>query len=372
MEYICPLCLGPLSVEYDLASFDRKLFAEQLPGREPSIWRYAELLPPRVQGPSILRPSPLFRAPCLEEHWGVGEVWIKDDSGLPTHSFKDRVVEVALQSALRFGLSEIGCASTGNLAGAVSAAAARAGIPARIFVPSSIEEEKIRAARVYGGKVETLDADYDGVNLHCTLLAQEEHIGIVNVNLRPYYAEGSKTILFETAEALGWHLPEAIIGPLASGSLMTKVAQAAAELREVGLIKETPVFFGGQDRGCAPIARAFARGEDKVQPEKAGQVLAHSLAIGNPGNGDSALAAITTSGGSVEAVSAKEISDGISLLARKAGVWTESAGGVTVATADRLAREGALGKDSSILLLVTGDGLKTPEASCTAQKSLLQ
>jgi threonine synthase len=362
LQYVCNNCLGPLSVGYDFSSFDSKEFLADLANRETSIWRYKEFLPPRETANSILRPSPLFRSHGLEKYWGIKEVWIKDDSALPTHSFKDRVVEVALQSALRFGLREVGCASTGNLAGAVASASARLGLPAKIFVPDSIEPEKIKAASVYGGKIKALPLDYDGVNLHCSLLVEDTDIGIVNVNLRPYYAEGSKTILFETAEALNWRLPEHIVSPTASGSLLSKVWQAAGELQKAGIGDFSPVIHGGQDEGCAPIARAFREKLDFIRPEKAGKVLAHSLAIGNPGSGDEALLAVKKSGGRIESVSAQEISVAIALLAKKAGVWTESAGGVTVATANRLAEGGMIARDSSLLLLITGDGLKTPEA----------
>lgn len=363
LAHICPSCLGPLSVGYDFTCFRQREFLEDIKSRENSIWRYKEFLPERKTTNTILRPSPLFRSSALEKEWGVKEVWIKDDSALPTHSFKDRVVEVALQTALRLGISEIGCASTGNLAQAVASAAARAQIASKVFVPAGIEEEKIRAASVYGSKVEALETDYDGVNLHCSLLAEKESIGFVNINLRPYYAEGSKTLVFESAEALGWDLPENIVAPMASGSLLSKVFQASCELQSVGLLGSIPRIHGGQDEGWDPIARAFKEGAEWVVPEKAGRVLAHSLAIGNPGSGDAALGAIRSSHGSAADVTAEEISSAISLLARSTGVWTESAGGVTVAAAEKLVRSGDISKDSSLLLLVTGEGLKTPSAA---------
>ena len=318
----------------------------------------------RVARSSSLEPglTPLIRADRLAEKLGVGEVWIKNDAANPTHSFKDRVVAVALAKAIELGFDTVACASTGNLANAVAAHAAAAGIDSFVFVPSNLEEQKLLATDVYGTTLVGVNGNYDDVNRLCTQLAEERGWAFVNVNLRPYYAEGSKTLAYETAEQLGWRLPDKVVCPIASGSLFTKIGRGFSEWLDLGLVEgDLPVFHGAQAEGCSPVANAYADGHDVCRPVKP-DTIAKSLAIGTPADGPYALDLARTTGGSVESVSDDEIRAGIRLLAETTGVFTETAGGVTTAVLAKLAESGELTSDDRVVVYITGEGLKTLDA----------
>ena len=367
-SYACVECFGPLEVDYDLAVVTR----EQIESGPQSMWRYESLLP--VEPGAGTRPglnpgwTKLVRADNLARELGAGRVWVKDDSGNPTHSFKDRVVAVALENARRLGFEVISCASTGNLANAVAAAGARAGLESVVFVPSDLEAGKIVTTAVYGGTLVAIRGTYDDVNRLCTEVAAQREWGFVNVNLRPYYAEGSKTVGFEIAEQLGWRLPDAIVSPVASGSLLTKVDKAFGEFTRLGLVEPHPVkVFGAQAAGCSPVARAFRAGQDVVRPVKP-DTIAKSLAIGNPADGPYALDVVRRTGGAIADVSDAEIVEGIRLLARTEGIFAETAGGVVVATYRRLLAEGRIDPGAEVVLLNTGDGLKTLDAVAPASQ----
>jgi threonine synthase len=286
-------------------------------------------------------------------------VWVKNDAANPTHSFKDRVVSVALARARELGFQTIACASTGNLANAVAAHAAAVGLESYVFIPSDLEEQKILATGVYGTNLVAVNGNYDDVNRLCTELSGEHEWAFVNINMRPYYAEGSKTLAFETAEQLGWELPDRVVCPIASGSLFTKVARGFEEWLEVGLLSgELPVFNGAQAAGCSPVATAFAAGHDVCRPVKP-DTIAKSLAIGNPADGPYALDLARRTGGAVDSVTDDEIREGIKLLARTTGIFTETAGGVTVAVLEKLAQRGDIGADERVVAYITGEGLKT-------------
>jgi len=362
-EFACPECFGPLEVAYDFAGVSRK----RIEAGPKSIWRYASLLPvptdvtrhPNTE-PGLTR---LVRAERLGRELGIKRLWVKDDTGNPTHSFKDRVVAVALAAARELGFSVLACPSTGNLANAVAAAAARAGWRSVVLIPQSLERAKIQMTAVYGGTLVAVDGTYDDVNRLATeLAAEEEDWAFVNVNVRPYYAEGSKTLGFEVAEQLGWRLPDQVVVPVASGSQLTKVDKAFRELGSLGLVEATPYrMFGAQASGCSPISAAFAGGHDVVRPVRP-DTIARSLAIGNPADGPYVLDAVRRTGGAVADVSDDEVVDGIRLLARTEGIFAETAGGVTVATARKLVESGRLDADADTVLLITGDGLKTLDA----------
>jgi threonine synthase len=330
------------------------------------MWRYEALLPvvPGAGSRPGLQPglTRLVRADNLAAALGARAVWVKDDSGNPTHSFKDRVVAVALENARRLGYDTIACASTGNLANAVAAAAARAGLKSVVFVPSNLEAGKIVTTAVYGGTLVAIDGNYDDVNRLCSEIASNRDWGFVNVNLRPYYAEGSKTVGYEIAEQLGWRLPDAVVSPVASGSLLTKVDKAFREFVDLGLVQahENQVF-GAQATGCSPVAQAFRAGHDVIRPVKP-DTIAKSLAIGNPADGPYALDAVRRTGGAISDVSDDEVVEGIKLLARTEGIFAETAGGVVVATYRRLLAEGLIDPQAEVVLLNTGDGLKTLDA----------
>jgi threonine synthase len=360
---ICETCLGPLEPRYDPA---RPLpSAHELSTRPRTLWRYREWLPFRGEPALSLDTgfTPLVDVPALARALGVARAWVKNDSvSHPSLSFKDRVVAVALNAAAAFGLDTVACASTGNLANAVAAHAARAGLSAWVFVPEHLEPAKITASVVYGARVVRVRGSYDDVNRLCSQVADRFGWGVVNVNLRSYYAEGSKTFGFEIAEQLGWRLPSAVIAPLAGGSLLSKLAKAFAELRAAGLgLGETPRLFGAQAAGCAPIVELVHRGEGPLRPVVP-NTIARSLAIGNPADGVFAAAAIHQSGGWAAAVDDAALSEGIALLARTTGIFTETAGGVTTAAALELARTGRLTPDDELVLCITGNGLKTPDA----------
>jgi threonine synthase len=362
-EFACPECFGPLEIAYDFGPITR----ESIEAGPKSIWRYAALLPvpsdvtrhPNTD-PGLTR---LLKADRLGAELGIKNLWLKDDTGNPTHSFKDRVVAVALAAARELGFSVLACPSTGNLANAVAAAAARAGWKSVVLVPSSLEQAKILMTAVYDTTLIAVDGTYDDVNRLATeLAAEEEDWAFVNVNVRPYYAEGSKTLGYEVAEQLGWRLPEQIVIPVASGSQLTKVDKSFKEFGELGLVEPTPYrIFGAQATGCSPVSRAFAEGHDVVRPVRP-DTIARSLAIGNPADGPYVLDSVRRTGGAVADVSDAEVVDGIRLLARTEGVFAETAGGVTVACARKLLAEGRLDPDAETVLLITGDGLKTLDA----------
>jgi threonine synthase len=361
--YACVECFGPLEVAYDFPSITRS----DIEAGPKNIWRYADLLPVRRDIASIPNTEPgftrLIQADNLARELGLRKLWVKDDSGNPTHSFKDRVVAVALAAARELGLHVLACPSTGNLANAVAAAAARAGIRSVVLIPDNLERPKILTTAVYGGTLLAVKGNYDDVNrLASEIAGEQDGWAFVNVNVRPYYSEGSKTLGFEVAEQLGWRLPQQIVIPVASGSQLTKVDKGLTELARLGLVESTPYrVFGAQAQGCSPVAAAFRDGYDVVRPVKP-DTIAKSLAIGNPADGPYVLDVCRRTGGAIESVSDDEIRDGIQLLARTEGVFTETAGGVTVATLQKLVETGQLDPDAETVILNTGDGLKTLDA----------
>ncbi len=362
-HYACPECFGPLEVAYEFGSVTR---AEIASGPR-NIWRYRRLLPVPEHIADIPNLEPgftkLVRADNLARELGVRTLWVKDDTGNPTHSFKDRVVAVALAAARELGFKVLACPSTGNLANAVAAAAARAGIRSVVLVPSNLEQAKIVQSAVYGGSLVAVEGTYDDVNrLASEIAGEQEDWAFVNVNVRPYYSEGSKTIGFEVAEQLGWRLPEQIVVPVASGSQLTKVDKAFRELAALDLVEGTPYrIFGAQATGCSPIAQAFRAGHDVVAPVRP-STIAKSLAIGNPADGPYVLDVCRRTGGAVEDVSDEEVVEGIRLLARTEGIFAETAGGVTVATLRKLLATGQLDPDAETVIINSGDGLKTLDA----------
>ncbi|HEX5483749.1 MAG TPA: threonine synthase [Terriglobia bacterium] len=369
----CEECWAPLEVVYDYGRLWSDLRRQDIASRAPNMWRYRELLPLTCE-PAVGRQTgftPLLRASRLERALGAKEIYIKNDAvNHPTLSFKDRVVAVALSKAREFGFSTVSCSSTGNLANAVAAQAAAGGFEAFIFVPADIEREKIIATEVFGAKLVRIDGNYDQVNRLCSEIAMKYPWGIVNVNLRSYYAEGSKTVGYEVAEQLGWRLPQNIVIPMAGGALITKVHKAFEDLKKLGWVEPAPTrFFGAQATGCSPITTAAKKGDPEITPQKP-HTIAKSLAIGNPADGPFAVKTILGTGGAGEDVSDKEIVQGMRLLAETEGVFTETAGGVTVAVARKLIRSGQLNPEESIVLVITGNGLKTPGALAeSAQES---
>jgi threonine synthase len=363
-RYVCERCFGPLEVRYDLASLDPESVKRRVQAGPQNLWRYADFLP-FARAPRYALPAgctPLVRAPRLAERLGLGEVWVKNDAANPTHSFKDRVVSVALAKAQELGYEVVACASTGNLANAVAAHAAAAGLESYVFIPADLEEQKILATGVYGTNLVTVRGNYDDVNRLCTELSAERDWAFVNVNVRPYYAEGSKTLAYEIAEGLGFELPDRVVAPVASGSLFTKIARGFDEWREVGLVAgPTPAMHGAQAEGCSPVAQAYEAGWGICKPVKP-ETIAKSLAIGNPADGPYALELARRSGGSIDAVGDDEVRAGIRLLAETTGIFTETAGGVTTATLARLAERGEIDPDERVVLVITGEGLKTLDA----------
>jgi threonine synthase len=368
-QHACFECFGPLEIGYDNDALARVTHDDIAAGPH-SIWRYAGLLPvgqnPRTRVDSGTGMTPLIRAERLADELGfTAPVWIKDDSANPTHSFKDRVVSVAMTGARELGFERIACASTGNLANSVAAHAARIGMASIVFIPSNLETAKVVQTAVYGTTLVGVEGSYDDVNRLCSELSETEEFentGFVNVNVRPYYAEGSKTLGYEVAEQLGWRLPAQYVAPMASGSMLTKINKAFRELADSGLVpSSTWRVFGAQSAGCAPIATAFENGWDVVRPVKP-TGIAKSLNIGNPADGPYALDAVRSSGGAMAYVDDDEIRDGIRLLARTTGVFAETAGGVTVAVLKKLASSGALDTSAETVVYNTGDGLKTLDA----------
>ena len=364
-RYVCERCFGPLEVSYgDRSSADPAELRRRIQAGPYSIWRYADFLP--VEHPQSALGAgwtPLVRADRLARELGIGELWIKNDAANPTHSFKDRVVAVALARAQELGFTTIACASTGNLANAVAAHASAAGLQSFVFIPDDLEEQKVLATGIYGTNLVAVHGNYDDVNRLCTELSGEHEWAFVNINMRPYYAEGSKTLAFEIAEQLGFELPDRVVAPIASGSLYTKLARAFEEWLEVGLVAgRLPVFNGAQAEGCSPVAQAYAEGRDFCRPVRP-ETIAKSLAIGNPADGPYALDLARRSGGAIDAVSDDEIRDGIRLLAQTTGIFTETAGGVTTAVLRKLAQRGDIGADERVVAVITGEGLKTLECA---------
>ncbi len=361
-RYVCERCFGPLEVAYgSRAAADPAQLRRRIQAGPHSLWRYTDFLPVE-DPPSGSLPAgwtPLLRADRLAEQIGVRELWIKNDAANPTHSFKDRVVAVGIARARELGFQTIACASTGNLANAVAAHAAAAGLESYVFIPSDLEEQKVLATGVYGTNLVAVRGNYDDVNRLCTELSGEHEWAFVNINMRPYYAEGSKTIAFETAEQLGFELPDRVICPIASGSLFTKIATGFEEWLEVGLLSGSlPVFNGAQADGCSPVAGAFAAGQDFCRPVKP-DTIAKSLAIGDPADGPYALDLARRTGGCIDSVTDEEIVKGIQLLAQTTGIFTETAGGVTVAVLSKLAERGDIDPAERVVAYITGEGLKT-------------
>ena len=369
-SFVCPACFGPLEVEYDLASARGTLDASTVAARAAGIWRYLELLP--VDAPPAralaVGGTALVRADRLARALGIATIWLKDDSRNPTLSFKDRVVAMAAARAVEFGFDTLACASTGNLAGATAAAAAVAGLKSVVFIPADLEPAKVAHALAYGATVVPVEGTYDQVNRLSLEVAGEVPWAFVNVNLRPYYAEGSKTLAFEVAEELGWRLPDVFVAPLASGSLYVKTGKAVHELIQVGLVQARPVrFVGGQPDGCAPIARAFGAGTSVIEPVRQPDTIVKSLAIGDPADGQHALELARESGGALESVPDGATAGAIRLVAETEGIYTETAGGVTVAALQQAIARGVVRPTDEVVVLLTGNGLKTPDARSFGQ-----
>jgi threonine synthase len=363
-SYVCAACFGPLEVNYDLSGVGETVDRATIAARAPGIWRYLELLPVSA-APARGLPvgsTPLLAADRIGAALGIDRLWIKDDTRNPTLSFKDRAVAVAAARAVEFGITTLACASTGNLAGATAAAAAVLGLPAYVFIPADLEPAKIDHALAYGATVVPIDGTYDDVNRLCLEIADETGWGFVNINLRPFYAEGSKTLAFEVAESLGWRSPDVIVAPIASGAMFTKLARGFDQLVEVGLIERRPIkYVGGQAAGCAPVATAWETGGD-VAPVRNPDTFVRSLAIGNPADGGYAVEQARASGGSIEAIPDELTAAAIRDVARLEGIYPETAGGVTLAAAAAARRRGVIRDGDEVVALLTGNGLKTPDA----------
>jgi threonine synthase len=365
-SYVCENCFGPLEVAYDYSSLDPVGAKRRIQAGSQGIWRYADFLPFQGRPNDPLEPglTPLVRADRLAERLGIeSELWIKNDAANPTHSFKDRVVAVAVAKAQELGFETVACASTGNLANAVAAHAAAAGLDSYVFVPANLEEQKLLATGVYGTNLVGVGGNYDDVNRLCTQLAETRPWAFVNVNLRPYYAEGSKTLAYETVEQLGWELPDRVVSPIASGSLFTKLGRGFQEWLDLGLVQGgQPIFNGAQAQGCSPVATAFAEGWDVCKPQRP-ETIAKSLAIGDPADGPYAVEHARRTGGGVDAVDDGEIREAIKLLAETTGIFTETAGGVTVGVLRKLAERGEIEAGERVVVYITGEGLKTLDAT---------
>jgi len=364
-RYSCDFCFGPLEVNYDLAAAKGVVTRESIESGPNSMWRYAALLPDPGEEPVDLGAgwTPLRRATRLAEVLGVKELWLKDDTRNPTGSFKDRVVSCALSSARRLGFTTAACASTGNLATSVAAHAAFIGWPSVTIIPSDLEKSKIAMTAIFGGTVLGVEGNYDDVNRLCVeLVAEHPDWAFANVNLRPYYAEGSKTLAFEITEQLGWKLPAQVVVPVASGSQLTKVAKGFKEFIELGLVEgEAPILFGAQATGCSPVATAFTEGAEVITPQRP-NTIARSLAIGNPADGPYVLDELRTHGGDIGSVPDSEILECIELLAKTEGVFAETAGGVTIASLRQMIKRGTIDPNKSIVAIISGHGLKTLDA----------
>ena len=361
----CEDCFSPLEVSYDYAALKSIALKKNLAGRDFNMWRYAEFLP-LPEGfafPNAVGGTPLVSSRHLGKKWGLRNLYFKNDAVcFPSLSFKDRVVATALAAAKRFGFATVGCSSTGNLANAVAAQSAQQGFDACVFIPADLEPAKILNTAVYGARIVRINGNYDHVNRLCAQIADRFQWGLVNVNLRPYYAEGSKTHGFEIAEQLGWRLPDNVVVPMAGGSLITKIAKAFRELVALGWVEDQPVkFFGAQATGCSPISSAVKRGLARFEPQKP-DTIARSLAIGNPADGPFAIKQIRESGGWADDVSDREIVEAIQLLAETEGIFAETAGGVTAGVTEKLVREGRIRSDETTVVCITGNGLKTTDA----------
>jgi len=367
--HVCEFCFGPLEVAYDYDAIRASVSREKIAAGPSTIWRYADLLPASAENPVNLGAgfTPLVRADRLAAELGLGELWIKNDTVNPTGSFKDRVVSVALTKARELGFKVAACASTGNLANSVAAHAARAGMESIVFIPHDLEQAKIITTAIYGGTLVAVEGSYDDVNRLCAELTSEHPSwAFVNVNVRTYYAEGSKTLAFEVAEQLGWQAPDHVVVPIASGSQLTKIHKGFQELHRVGLLGDSAEpphvrVSGAQAEGCSPVATAFADGSDVIRPQKP-STIAKSLAIGNPADGFYALDVVRKTGGAIGSVTDPEIVEAIRLLARTEGIFAETAGGVTIATLAKLAASGVIRPDERVVAYVTGNGLKTIDA----------
>jgi len=364
-RYVCDHCFGPLEVRYDLDAAKGVVTRESIAAGPASMWRYGDLLPDPGHSPVDLGAgwTPLRRADRLAAVLGVRELWLKDDTRNPTGSFKDRVVSVALSSARRLGFTTAACASTGNLATSVAAHAAAIGWPSVTIIPSDLEKSKIAMTAIFGGTVLGVEGNYDDVNRLCVeLVSEHPDWAFANVNLRAYYAEGSKTLAFEIAEQLGWRTPDQVVVPVASGSQLTKVAKGFKELATLGLVDgPDPVLFAAQAAGCSPISTAFAQGSDIIRPVRP-NTIARSLAIGNPADGPYVLDELRRNGGDGGSVSDEEILECMGLLATTEGIFAETAGGVTIATLRQLVNRGSINADKPIVAIISGHGLKTLDA----------
>jgi len=361
----CEECFSPLEISYDYAALKSIASKEKLANRDFNMWRYAEFLPlpEGYQFPNAVGGTPLVSSRHFGKKLGLKNLYFKNDAVcFPSLSFKDRVVATALAAARRFGFQTVGCSSTGNLANAVAAQSAQQGFDACVFIPADLEPAKILNTAVYGARIVRINGNYDHVNRLCAQIAERFQWGLVNVNLRPYYAEGSKTHGFEIAEQLGWRLPDNVVVPMAGGSLITKIAKAFRELTELGWVEEKPVkFFGAQATGCSPISSAVKRGLARFEPQKP-DTIARSLAIGNPADGPFAIKQIRESGGWADDTSDREIVEAIQFLAESEGIFAETAGGVTAGVTQKLVREGRIGSDETTVVCITGNGLKTTDA----------
>lgn len=364
--HVCEFCFGPLEPVYDYEAIAARVSRESVVSGPRSIWRYGELLPVATDVPRVdlgAGFTPLVRAPRLGAELGIDDLWLKNDTVNPTFSFKDRVVSVALTKARELGLEVAACASTGNLAHAVAAHAAKAGMGACVFIPADLEQGKVVSTAVYGAAVVAVKGNYDDVNRLCAEIAGSYPWAFVNVNIRPFYSEGSKTLAFETVEQLDWTYPDHVVVPIGSGSQLVKVRKGLRELHEVGLTDSEPhtQVHGAQAIGCSPVAEAFRDGHEHVRPTKP-DTIAKSIAIGNPADGVYALDAVRETGGRIDAIDDEEIVDAMLLLARTEGIFTETAGGVTIGVLAKLAQQGVFASGERVVALVTGMGLKTLEA----------
>lgn len=364
--YVCDFCFAPLEPVYDYGSIASSMSRESIKEGPATIWRYVDLLPVDPQTPRIdigAGLTPLLKASRLGEALGIDNLYIKNDTANPTHSFKDRVVSVALTVAREMGFDTVACASTGNLANAVAAHAARAHLRSFVFIPANLEQNKVITTAIYGGNVIAVDGNYDHVNKLCSEIAQKGEWGFVNVNLRPYYSEGSKTLAFEVAEQLRWRAPDHVVVPVASGSLLTKFRKGLEEFHKVGLLDDAPhtKVHAAQALGCSPVVAAIKAGVDVIRPVRP-DTIAKSLAIGNPADGYYAVKAVNETGGMGDDVTDEEIVSAIRLLASTEGVFAETAGGVTIGALKKMAERGAFAPGESVVALITGMGLKTAEA----------
>jgi threonine synthase len=363
--HVCEYCFGPLEVNYDFSSLKGKITRKDIESGPNSIWRYRQFLPVETNDPIDVGTgmTPLLRSNRLARQLGLKNLYIKNDAvNMPTLSFKDRVVSVALTRARELGFTTVSCASTGNLANSTAAIAARAGLDCCVFIPSDLEAGKVLGTLIYGPTVMSVHGNYDQVNRLCSEVANTHGWGFVNINLRPYYSEGSKTLGYEVAEQLGWELPDHIVAPLASGSLFTKIYKGFREFVEVGLVADKDVrFSGAQAEGCSPIATAYKENRDFITPVKP-NTIAKSIAIGNPADAPYAIDIARKTNGQIESVTDQEIVEGMKLLAETEGIFTETAGGTTIAVLKKLVEAGKINPDEKTVVYITGNGLKTVEA----------